>query len=217
MTALRLYDYAASANCYKVRLLLAQLAVPYERVVVDIFDGDTLDPEFARMNPARTTPVLEVAPGVHLAESNAILVYLAEGTDLYAEDRLERAQIIRWLLFEQADVVATIGSLRFRLLTGRLRPDHPSVVKRREGALAALATLDAHLTGRSFLVADRYTIADIGMYAYTHVAGDAGLDTSACRAFEAWRTRVAGQPGHINDLEPYPANSQMSVSRSIYD
>jgi glutathione S-transferase len=217
MNALRLFDYAASANCYKVRLLLAQLAVPYERVAVDIFDGDTLDPDFARMNPARTTPVLEVAPGVHLAESNAILVYLAEGTELYADDRLERAQILRWLLFEQADLVATVGSLRFRLLTGRLRPDAPGAAKRRQGALATLATLEEHLTGRRFLVADRYTIADIAMYGYAHVAEEAGIDTAPYPAFEAWLARVAEQPGYINDLEPYPPSSHAAVSRSIYD
>jgi glutathione S-transferase len=217
VTPVRLFDYGASANCYKVRLLLAQLAVPYERVAVDIFAGGTLDPAYASVNPARTTPVLEVEPGVYLPESGAILVYLAEGTDLYADDRLERAQILRWLLFEQADLVATVGSLRFRLLTGRLAPDGPGAAQRREGSLATLATLDAHLTGRRFLVADRYTIADIAMYGYAHVAGEAGLDTAAYPAFEAWLARVADQPGHINDLEPYPPNSHASVSRSIYD
>ena len=217
MTALRLFDYGPSANCYKVRLLLAQLGVPYERVAVDIFAGGTLDPSYARMNPARTTPVLEVEPGVYLPESGAILVYLAEGTELYSDDRLERAQILRWLLFEQADLVASVGSLRFRLLTGRLRPDDPGAAQRREDSLATLATLDAHLTGRRFLVADRYTIADIAMYGYAHVAGEAGLDTAAYPAFEAWLARVAEQPGHMNDLERYPPNSQASVSRSIYD
>jgi glutathione S-transferase len=217
VTGLRLFDYGASANCYKVRLLLAQLGMPYERVAVDIFDGGTLDPAYARIHPARTTPVLELEPGVYLPESGAILVYLAEGTDLFADDRLERAQLLRWLLFEQADLVATVGSLRFRLLTGRLRPDDPGAAQRREGALATLATLDEHLTGRRFLVGDRYTIADIAMYGYAHVAGEAGIDTAPYPAFEAWLARVAEQPGYMNDLEPYPPNSQASVSRSIYD
>jgi glutathione S-transferase len=169
------------------------------------------------VNPARTTPVLEVEPGVYLPESGAILVYLAESTELYSDDRLERAQILRWLLFEQADLVATVGGLRFRLRTGRLQPDDPGAVQRREGSLETLATLDAHLAGRRFLVADRYTIADIAMYGYAHVAGEAGLDTAAYPAFEAWLSRVAEQPGHMNDLEPYPPNSHVSASRSIYD
>src|SRR3954463_7825414 len=134
--SMRLYDYGPSPNCHKVRILLAQLGREYERVPIDIFAGDTLKPEYFEKNPGLTTPVLEVEPGVYLPESGAILVYLAEGTELYSDDRLERAQILRWLLFEQADLVATVGGLRFRLLTGRLQADDPRAAHRREGSLA---------------------------------------------------------------------------------
>jgi glutathione S-transferase len=212
----RLYDYAASANCYKVRLLLAQLEIPYEKVSLDIFDGDTLTEAFVRMNPAKTTPVLELGPDRHLTESNAILAYLAEGTELMPGERFERAQVLRWLLFEQADVVATMGGLRFRLITGRLSPGDPDAQRRRDGAAEALGVLDAHLRTRAFLVADRYTVADIAIYAYTHVAHEAGVDTSGFPAFEAWLKRVEAQPRYMNDLEPYPPNASVRAGLSVY-
>jgi glutathione S-transferase len=212
----RLYDYAASANCYKVRLLLEQLEIPYEKVSLDIFDGDTLTDAFARMNPAKTTPVLELGPGRHLTESNAILAYLAEGTDLLPDDRFDRAQVLRWLLFEQADVIPTMGGLRFRLVTGRLSPGDPDALRRKAGAEEALSVLNVHLTDRSFLAADRYTVADIAIYAYTHVAHEAGVDTSPYPALEAWLARVEAQPRHMNDLEPYPANASVQSGRSVY-
>jgi len=212
----RLYDYAASANCYKVRLLLEQLEIPYEKVSIDIFDGDTLTDAFARMNPAKTTPVLEIGPGKHLTESNAILAYLAEGTELLPDDRFERAQVLRWLLFEQADVVPTMGGLRFRLITGRLSPGDPEAQRRKAGAEETLAVLDAHLARHEFLASGRYTIADIAIYAYTHVAHEAGVDTSPYRSFEAWRERVEAQPRHMNDLEPYPPNASAQQGLSVY-
>ena len=106
---LRLYDYAASCNCYKVRLLLAHLGRPYERVSVDIFNGETLTEQYGRMNPMRTTPVLEVEAGRFLPESNAILVYLARGSEYLPEGAFEFAQVVRWLLYEQTDVVPMIG------------------------------------------------------------------------------------------------------------
>ena len=213
---MRLYDYAASANCYKVRLLLEQLEIPYEKVSLDIFDGDTLTDAFARMNPAKTTPVLELGPGRHLTESNAILAFLAEGTDLLPDDRFDRAQVLRWLLFEQADVIPTMGGLRFRLVTGRLSAGDPEALRRKAGAEDALSVLDAHLTDRAFLAADRYTVADIAIYAYTHVAHEAGVDTSPYPAFEAWLARVEAQPRHMNDLEPYPENASVQAGLSVY-
>jgi glutathione S-transferase len=172
---LRLYDYPASCNCYKVRLLLAQLGRPYERVRVDIFDGDTLTDEYAQINPARTTPVLETPDGF-LPESNAILVYLAAGTPLLPEDPFERAEVVRWLVYEQTDVVPTMGGLRFRLLVGRLTPEDPDAIRRHEGAQEVLRLLDEHLATREFLVGDRYTIADVAVYGYSHVAHEAGID-----------------------------------------
>jgi glutathione S-transferase len=214
---LRLYDYAASANCLKVRLLLARLDRPYERVPVDIFAGETLTDEFARINPARSTPVLELESGEHLQESNAILVHLAEGTDYLPDDPYERAQVLRWLFFEQADLLPAIGGLRFRVLTGRLAPDSPGAQRRRAASGNVLRLLDDHLRTREFLVGNRSTVADLSLFAYTHVAPEAGIDLAPHPAVRAWLERVAGEPGHQNDLEPYPPNARAGASRSIYD
>lgn len=216
MSDLRLYDYAASCNCYKVRLLLALLDRPYERVPVDIFTGETLTDGYARMNPARSTPVLEVVPGQFLPESNAILLYLAEDTSFLPTDRMERAQVVRWLLYEQTDVVPGVGGLRFRLQTGRLKPDDADAIHRRTVGEEVLAVLDHHLAQREFFVAGRYTIADIGIYGYTHVAHEAGYDMNRYPAVQAWLSRVAAQPGHIDDLAPYPANARPGAGQSIY-
>ena len=214
---MKLYDYAASANCYKVRLLLAQLDRDYERVPVDIFGGDTLTAEFAAINPARTTPVLELRPGFYLPESNAILLALAEGTRLLPEGLEERAQVYRWLFFEQADVVFAVGGLRFRLLTGRFAPDDAEAARRRRAAEEILELLNDQLDGRDYFVGASYTVADISLYAYLHVAGEAGIDIAAYPSVLAWLERVAEQPGYVNDLEPYPANAQLGASTSIYD
>jgi glutathione S-transferase len=210
---MKLYDYAASANCYKVRLLLAQLGVEYERVAVDIFGGDTLTDEFAAINPARTTPVLEDPPGTFLQESNAILLHLARGTPFLPDD----AQVYRWLFYEQADVVPTMGGLRFRLITGRLSPDEPEAARRRDGAYEVLELLDVHLAAREFFVAETYSVADIGLFGYVHVAHEAGLELERYSSLRAWLMRVQEQPGYMNDLEPYPPNSHVGASRSIYD
>jgi glutathione S-transferase len=213
---IRLYDYAASANCYKVRLLLAQLGREYERVPVDIFAGDTLTDEFGAKNPMRTTPVLETEHGEFLPESNAILLYLAEGTPLLPQDALERAQVVRWLIYEQTDVIPSMGGLRFRLLTGRLRPTDPDAVSRKQAAKDVLALLDGHLRERELFVGGRYSIADIGIYGYVHVAHEAGVDLAPYRNVLGWLARVRGQPGHLNDLEPYPPNAAPGAGRSIY-
>ena len=216
MTDLRLYDYAASANCYKVRLLLAQLARPYERVPVDIFAGETLTEEFYRLNPARTTPVLEIGAGTYLQESNAILFYLAEGTPHLPDERLARAQVLRWLISEQTDVIPTMGGLRFRLLTGRLAADDAEARRRHAAAVEVLDLMDVHLRGRDFLLGDRYTIADVANYAYVHVAPQAGLELQRFPAVEAWLARIEAQPGFIDDLEPYPPNAHLGAGSSIY-
>jgi glutathione S-transferase len=213
---LRLYDYAASCNCYKARLLLAQLGRPYERVPVDIFDGETLTDDFARINPGRTTPVLETEHGC-LPESNAILVYLAAGTPLLPDDPFELAQVMRWLIYEQTDVIPTMGGLRFRLLVGRLAPDDADAVRRRQGAYEVLGLLEDHLATREFFVGGRYTIADIAIYGYTHLAHEAGIDMQRYANLCAWFNRVEQQPGYIEDVEPYGANAAPGAGRSLYD
>jgi glutathione S-transferase len=210
---MKLYDYAASANCYKVRLLLAQLDREYERVPVDIFGGDTLTDEYAAINPARTTPVLEDPSGTFLQESNAILLHLARGTAFLPDD----PQVYRWLFFEQADVVPTMGGLRFRLITGRLSADDPDALRRREASSEVLSLLDGELARRDFVVGSTYSVADIGIYGYVHVADEAGLNLDPYASLRAWLARVQAQPGYMNDLEPYPPNARAGASRSIYD
>lgn len=216
MPELRLHDYSASGNCYKVRLLLALLDRPYERVPVDIFAGGTLTEEYLRMNPLRSTPVLEVAPGRFLPESNAILMYLAEGTPFLPDDRMDRAQIVRWLLYEQTDVMPALGGLRFRLQTGRLATDDADAVRRRTAGEEVLSVLDRHLEEREFFVAGRCTVADIAVYGYTHAAHEAGYEMRRYPSVQAWLERVATQPGHVADLAPYPPNAWPGAGRSIY-
>jgi len=213
---MRLYDYAGSCNCYKVRLLLAQLGLPYERVPVDIFAGETLTDEYAAINPARSTPVLEV-DGRYLPESNAILTFLARGTRYMPEDPFEQAQVVAWLIYEQTDVVPMIGGLRFRLLTGRLEASDRDAERRRRGALEVLQALDEHLASCDFLVGRGYTIADIAVYGYTHRAGEAGLELEPYPNVRAWLGRIEEQPGYIEDVAPYGANAAPGAGRSIYD
>ena len=213
---MKLYDYAASGNCYKVRLLLAQLGLEYERVPTDIFDGDTLTDAFERLNPHRSTPVLELPDGRTLVESNAILWYLASGTAFLPDDALGQAEVCRWLIYEQTDVMYMIGGLRFRLLTGRFAADSDAAEERRSGAYEVLGMLDRHVADQDFLAAGRYTIADMAVYGYGHVAENAGLDTGPFPRFRAWRERVEAQPGFMDDLEPYPPNASVLAGRSLY-
>jgi glutathione S-transferase len=214
---LRLYDYGPSPNCHKVRILLSQLGRDYERVPVDIFAGDTLKPEYAEKNSALATPVLEIEPGVYLPESNAILLYLAEGTELLPDDPIERAQVHRWMMYEQARLFAIVGALRFFVLTGRIDPEGPDAQQQLRFATASVGQSEAHLASHEFFVADRYTVADIALYGYLQVAHEAGVDMSAFPGVSAWLDRVREQPGHVADLEPYPENAQAGKSQSIYD
>jgi glutathione S-transferase len=210
---MRLHDYAASGNCYKVRLLLALLGTPYERVPVDIVNGETLTDAFAELNPARTTPVLELDDGEALPESAAILWYLAEGTEYLPDDRLARAQVVRWLCFERAFTPAVAGA-RFQVMTDRTDDETPFLLAK---GRSALAKLDRRLDGRDWVALDVPTIADIALFSYAHVAGDAGFDLAAHASVEAWLDRMRALPGYVNDLVPYPPNAMPAASRSIYD
>lgn len=210
---MKLYDYASSPNCFKVRLLLAQLGLEYERVPTDIFGGDTLTDEYAAINPGRRTPVLETDLGEYLPESNAILLYLAEGTPFLPEDPEARAQVYRWLFFEQSAVYPTIGGIRFLVGTGRMdaesAPKGPSV--------QALKILEQHLSEHDFLAGDGYTLADLAVYGYVHVADEGGIEMDRFPAVRRWIARVEEQPGHMNDLADFPENARVGESRSIYD
>lgn len=211
---MRLYDYDASGNCYKARLLLALLGADYERVPVDIFAGDTLTEEFGRLNPLRETPVLELDDGSVLAQSNAILWYLGEGSRFMPQTAYERGEVVQWLSFEQERVMSGIGGARFRILTGRGADVVPAKLALGETALEAL---EGRLEGRRFLVGDRCSIADVSNYAYTHVAGDAGYDLAAYPSVSEWLACVEAEPGFVDDLVPYPDNAHAGRSRSIYD
>jgi glutathione S-transferase len=214
---MRLYDYAASPNCHKVRILLAQLGQEYERVPIDIFGGDTLEPGYFEKNPGLTTPVLEIEPGVYLPESGAILLYLAEGTELLPDDRVERAGVHRWMMYEQARLFAIVGALRFFVMTGRLDRESAQARQQLRFATAIVGQAEGHLGGHDFFVGERYTVADIALYGYLQVAHEAGVDMSAFPNVAAWLDRVRAQPNHVDDLEPYPENAQAGRSRSIYD
>ena len=215
--SMRLYDYASSPNCHKVRILLAQLGHDYERVPIDIFGGDTLKPEFIEKNPGLTTPVLEIEPDVYLPESGAILLYLAEGTDFLPDDPLERAQVHRWMMYEQARLFAIIGALRFFVLTGRLDPESQPARQQLRFAVASIGLAEGHLASHEFFVADRYTVADVALYGYLQVAHEAGVDMDGFPNVVAWLDRVREQPNHVADLEPYPENARPGKSQSIYD
>jgi glutathione S-transferase len=213
---MRLYDYPASANCLKVRILVAQLGLDVERVPVDIFAGDTLTDDYLARNPAGETPVLELPSGGHLAESNAILLYLAEDSPLVPDNREERAEAYRWLFYEQSAVVPTIGSGRFWILTGRDAGREDELERRLRGARSVLALLDGQLARSAYLVGGRYTLADLAVYGYTHVAPDTGIDLGDFPHVQGWLASVEAQPGFVNDLVTYPENARPGVGASIY-
>jgi glutathione S-transferase len=213
---MRLYDYAASCNAYKVRLLIAELGLDVERVEVDIFAGETLTDAFAAINPARTVPVLELDDGRVLPESGAILWHLAEGTPLLPADPWARAQVLRWMLFEQADLLPATGGLRFRLQTGRWTPGSPEALARHAAGVGVLTLLDDHLRDRAYVVDDAFTIADVALYGYTHVAHEAGLPMDDFPAIDAWLARIAARPRHIDDVAPYPPNARPGAGSSVY-
>jgi glutathione S-transferase len=208
---LTLFDYGPSANCLKVRVLLRQLGIEHERVAVDIFAGESRSDEYLLLNPAGRTPSLRLDDGRAIAESNAILLFLANGSELLPDDPVERAHVYQWLFFEQNLLEPNVGTARFWRLTGRERVRPEAFEQRREAGQSALETLDRFLAGREFLVTGRYTVADIALYAYTHVANEAGIDMSAYGAIAAWLARVEATDGFVNDLEPYPANARLTA------
>lgn len=194
----RLYDYLESGNGYKVRLLLTQLGIPFERIELDIVKGETRTPEFLAKNPNGRIPVLEIEPGKFLAESNAILFYLADGTPLVPPDRWGRAQILQWMSFEQYSHEPNIATSRFWITHQLLTPERRAQLPQKQVlGYAALDVMERHLTGRAFFVGERYSIADIALYAYTHVAHEGEFDLSKYSHICAWLERVRLQPCHI--------------------
>jgi glutathione S-transferase len=203
-----LYDYLDSGNGYKIRLLLSQLGQRYHWKGLDILTGETRTPEFLAKNPNGRIPTLELDDGTHLAESNAILWYLAEGTAFIPDDRLARARILQWMFFEQYSHEPYIATSRFIFKhLPESSPRRAELPDRLTRGRAALDVMETHLSGRSFFVGDHYTIADIALYAYTHVAHEAYLDLAPYPAVRQWLSRVTEQPRHIliTDLPHSPA------------
>ena len=195
---LRLYDYLASGNGYKVRLLLTQLGIPFERIELDILKGETRTPTFLKKNANGRIPILELENGQFLAESNAIIFYLAEGTPFLAADRFERAQVLQWMFFEQYSHEPNIATSRFWLMHFDLTEDRRKALgQKQELGYAALNVMEQHLTSRRFFVGDRYSVADIALYAYTHVAHEGGFGLDRFPAVRTWLERVRTQPRHI--------------------
>jgi glutathione S-transferase len=195
---LTLFDYLDSGNGYKIRLLLAQLDKPYRWVELDILASETRTPQFLTKNPNGRIPTLELDDGTCLAESNAILWYLAEGSPFVPDDRLLRAQVLQWMFFEQYSHEPYIATSRYivRHLPAD-SPRHGELPDRMARGRAALGVMETHLSRRSFFVGDRYTLADIALYAYTHVAHEAYFDLTPYTAVRAWLGRVASQPGYV--------------------
>jgi glutathione S-transferase len=191
-----LYDSAVSGNCYKVRLLLAHLGIPCERREVDVVDRSGRTELLGELNPGLRVPTLMLDDGRPLAESGAILWYFADGTEYLPDDSFERAKVLQWMFFEQYSHEPHLAVARFWLHVLETADPDALAEKHRLGYLA-LDALERGLAGREFLVGDRYSIADIALYAYTHVAEEGGFELEAYPAIRAWLGRVAAEPGHI--------------------
>jgi glutathione S-transferase len=192
---LKVYGMSSSGNCYKIKLLLEQLGAPYIWEEIDIMQGSTRTEEFLAMNPNGKVPTLEIEPGVFLAESNAILHYIAEDTAFMPADKLARAQVLQWMFFEQYSHEPYIAVARF--ICKYLPVDSPrraELPRLHERGNQALGVMEQHLMKRTFFVDERYSIADIALFAYTHEAHVGGFDLAGYHAIRRWLDRVAAQP-----------------------
>lgn len=192
----RLYDYLPSGNGYKVRLVLKHLELPYEYVELNILSGATRTPEFLAKNANGRIPLLEIPGKGFLPESHAIISYLAEGTALIPDDPFQRARMWQWLCFEQYNLEPNIGTVRFWLkYLGKTRAElGEKLIEKKKSGYAALDVLEEALRERSYLVADQFTLADIGLYAYTHVAHEGGYDLAPYPNIRSWCDRVSSRP-----------------------
>lgn len=199
-----LYDYLPSGNGYKCRLVLKQLGIPYRIVELDITKGATRTPEFLKKNPNGRIPLLEIEGQGFLPESHAIVWYLADGSRLVPTDRLERARVWHWLCFEQYNLEPNVGTARFWLKSlKKTRAElGEKLAEKLDKGYQALGVLDQGLQGREFLVGDRYSLADIGLYAYTHVAEEGDFSLERFPNIRAWLRRVASQPAYAPITEP---------------
>lgn len=201
---LTLFDYLPSRNAWKVRLLLNHLGRAYRTVPVSIFEGEGQTAEYRRISPTGTVPAIRLDDGRVLAESNAILTYLAEGTPYLPADPFERAKVQQWLHFEQERVESVIGSLRHWTMTGKLaRRSADMIEAKRNAAVRSLGILESELATRPFIAGDRYGIADMAIFAYASRAEEAGLSLEPYPQFRAWIARVEAQPGFLATTHPY--------------
>ena len=191
-----LYDNAISGNCYKVRLIFSLLGIEYERREVSVIDRSGRAELLGDLNPGLRVPTLVLDDGRPLAESDAILVYFAEGTEYLPTDRYERAQVLQWMFFEQYSHEPNIAVLRF-WAHAEIKPEPREALSKFNGGLAALEAMERHLSGRDFFVGDRATVADIALYAYTHVADEGGFEIARFEAIGAWLERVRALPGYV--------------------
>ena len=194
----RLYEFASSGNCYKLRLAMAQLGVPVERVEKDITRGETRSDDFLAINPNGRIPVLVTPEGRALPESNAALWYLARDSQLMPVDAFEQAQVLQWMFFEQYNHEPNIATSRYWLhVLGEPEKYADALQEKQQKGHEALAVMERHLQAEPFFVGRRYSIADIALYAYTHVADEGGFSLQAYPGVRAWLDAVRGQPGHV--------------------
>jgi glutathione S-transferase len=193
-----LYDSPVSGNCYKVRLLLAHLEIPYERRAVDVVDRSNRQSVLGGLNPSLRVPTLVLEDGRALGESGAIIWYFGDGTRFVPEDKYERAQVLQWMFFEQYDHEPAIAVARFWLsYSGRADDVRNQLPEWRAKGNRALAAMEQHLETRDWFVGDAMTVADIALYAYTHVAHEGGFDLEPYPRIRAWLERVSSKPGHV--------------------
>src|SRR5499427_763057 len=194
-----LYSMQRSGNSYKARLALAHLRVPYRLIEVDILKGESHTPEFLAKNPNGQVPLLEVAPGRFIAESNAILWYVAGGTPLAPDDRIDRAEALQWMFFEQHSLEPNLGAAYFwlALVKGGRELQQHALEDWMESGYRALGVMENHLKHHRYFVGDRYSVADIALYAYTHLAHECDFDLTPFPHIRAWLDRVAAEPGHV--------------------
>lgn len=198
---MKLYDFPPSGNGYKVRLALAFLGIPYEYIPVDLLVGASRTPDFLAMNPNGRIPILQLPDQTYLAESNAILFFLAQGSPLWPKTSLEQAKVLQWMFFEQYSHEPYIATLRFWLSIKKIGPNDPEnalLESKSSQGHAALRVMEDHLTSHTFFVGGMFSIADIALYAYTHVAHEGGFSLDAYPSISSWLKRVAAQPNHVS-------------------
>lgn len=199
----KLYDFLPSGNCYKVRLLLTQLQIPFTRIEINILNQETRTLDFLAKNPNGRVPVLEISSNQYLAESNAILFYLSQNTNYFPSNTFEKAQVMQWLFFEQYSHEPNLATSRYWISILRKAEEYQEALQQKQVlGYAALNVMENHLKKQDFLVGNIYTIADIALYAYTHVAEEGGFDLTQFTAIQAWFKRVKNQPKYlkINDI-----------------